>query len=551
MIVRRLLTLIGYKVDPKSEKAAKDGFKRVTRAAKKLGIGLSVGAVAIGFKKTLDAASDVEETMNVVTTAFENQAGAVLQWAKESGEAAGRSEFAMREYAATVGAVVGPTLGSAEATAQLSQDMAQLAVDLGSFFNASDTDALDAIRAGLIGSQEPLLRFGVNMSVAALDAFALEQGLGKTTKQMTAAEKTTLRYRFIMARTTKAQGDAAKTSDGFANQVKRLQGNVRNIAVTIGREFLPGMASALKTFNEIAKVVAGPLVSALRLLTAPIKLVVALIIGLVFAFTELSTVGKVVFLGLAAGATALLVVFKKLAIAQLIVFAKFILIGALIALVILVIEDLWQALTGGNSVIGNVIGEFRHWLDETDSILAAIGQLFANVFDFIAEKVFGVEGAFDKTVHAISGFFTWLGDDIKMRFNVVSEAILGLLRPIVDFLNDTFAPAIEPIVDLMTEAVGLVSDFGLGDLAARFGFTEPDNLAAPGSPLAARLGGNIRAPAPARGGDLNSQQDINVNINAPGGDPQAIANAAGSAVTRAGQNVQRRTAQQLLAGAPQ
>ncbi len=534
MIVRKLLTLIGYQVDPKSEQRAKKGFDRVRNAANKLGLTLSVGAVALGFKKAIDAASDVEETMNVVTTAFEDQADAVLQWAKDSGEAAGRSQFAMREYAATLGAVVGPTLGNADATAELSTNMAQLAVDLGSFFNATDEDALDAIRAGLIGSQEPLLRFGVNMSVAALDAFALEQGLGKTTKQMTAAEKTMLRYRFILARTTKAQGDAEKTSDGFANQTKRLWGNIRDIAVALGKEFLPAAANALQGINAFAKAIKGPLVAAVRLLTAPIKLLVALITGLVFAFTELSTVGKVVFLGLTAGAVALLVVFKKLAIAQLLVFGKFLLIGAAIVLAILIIEDLWQALTGGNSVIGNLIGEFRRWLTETDSILMAIGALFANAFDFYAEKIFGIADATAKVGDMISQSFTAAMEVVKAGFKTASDFILFVLLEISGFFSDKLQPVVDAVMGVMLRLVGLASDFGLGDLAQRFGLAGPSSIAAPGSPLAQR--------------NVNANQDVNININAPNGDAQAIGNATGAAVNQAGANFVRRTSQQLLAG---
>ena len=537
MIVRELLTRIGYDVDPKAEQRAKNGFTRVRDAAAKLGLALSAGAVAIGFKKTLDAASDVEETMNVITTAFEDQAGAVLEWARVSGEAAGRSEFAMREYAATVGAIVGPTLGSAEATAALSQDMAQLAVDLGSFFNATDEEALQALRAGLIGSQEPLQRFGVNMSVAALNTFAQSRGIKKQVKDMTAAEKTMLRYRFIMARTTKAQGDAEKTSDGFANQVKRLQGNIRNIAVAIGRELLPGAASLLKSLNGLAKTMAGPLVSALRLITAPFKLLGAIVIGLGFGFMELGTAGKVAVLSLIPAFTAWLVIMGKISVAQLLVFGQWVLIGVGILLLILIVEDLWQAITGGNSVIGNLFREFGLQIEEAGGWLGALKEIFKTAFDFFVEKIFGVEDATDKVVQALVRAWAWLKDQAIAIFQSIYDFIVNGLVEAFGVISDKLAPFLDalsgPLVSLFGAGADLNKRFGLGlgDIAGNLGLAGPSSLAVPGSAAA-----------------LNSSQQINIDISAPGGDPQAIAGAVAPAVGRAAAEGNRRTAQQLLNG---
>lgn len=530
MIVRELLTRIGYDVDPRAEQRVKRGFKRVVDAAGRLGFALSAGAVAIGFQRVLNAASDVEETLNVVETAFEDQTAAVLQWARTSGEAAGRSEFAMREYAATVGAVVGPTLGSAEATAELSANMAQLAVDLGSFFNATDDDALQALRSGLIGQSEPLLRFGVAMNVAALDAFALQQGIGKTTKQMTEAEKITLRYRFILANTTKAQGDAEKTAGSFANQLKRLFGNLRDLAVAIGKQVLPGAADFLVTLNDIVKAIKGPLISVLRLLTAPIKLVITTIAGLVVGLGQLNTVGKVVFSALLGAVLALKAPF-------IITFA---IIGGLVVAAILIIEDLWLSLTEGRGVIAGVAGEFMAMFDETGSALEAFVGIFANAIDFWVEKLFGVEDATGKAGAAIRAgigaaleFLGGLADEAAIKIIALQETLLDLPRAILEAFRNII-PNIRRLVaelPLAGGVSGLLGDVGrfVGD-AVGLGGPVPGGAAAPGP------------------GNVNAQQDINVTINAPGGDPQAIAAAAGPAVQRGAADANRRTAQQLLTG---
>lgn len=556
MIVRELLTRIGFQVDKKSEKKAEGTFERLKKSAGKLGIALSAGAIALGFKKVLDAASDVDETMNVVSTAFEDQTDAVLEWARVSGDAAGRSQFAMREYAATLGAVVGPTLGSAEATAELSTNMAQLAVDLGSFFNASDEEALDAIRAGLIGSQEPLLRFGVNMKVAALDAFALAQGLGKTTKDMTEAEKTMLRYQFILDRTTKAQGDAEKTAAGFANQSKRLWGNVRDLAVGIGQELLPAATAVLTGFNKLLGVVKGPLTLALRSILNVFKFIGATIGGIAVGISQLGVINTAVFglmlaklLALKFATVALTLATIKL---KLIAFAGFLLWAAAIVGVILLVEDLWLAFSSGKGVLAGLAKEFMALAEENDSYLTATRLVIQNALDFWIQFFFGVEHGTWKMGEAIRGAVRWIGefmvesmsasaDLIKAVWAGISDFILEKMLDLTGFINDNFKPAADAVVEVLTSAIGLVSDLGLGDLMARFGFAGPENIAVPGSPAAL-------AAAAAGGGDVRSTQQININVDAPGGDAAAIAGAVGSAASRGAAEGNRQTAQQLLVG---
>lgn len=526
MIVRELLTSIGYVVNRRTEKTARQSFSGIKQAAQNLGLALSAGALVQGFRTMVNFASDAEETMNVVTTAFENQAQAVLGWAAASGEAAGRSEYAMREYASALGAVVGPTLGSAEATADLSTNMAQLAVDLGSFFNATDQEALDAIRAGLIGSSEPMLRFGVNMNVAALDAFALSEGLGKTTKQMNEAEKTMLRYRFIMARTTKAQGDAAKTSDGFANQLKRLGGNLRNVATDIGKEFLGGAAGLLQMLNRLIASMRGPMVLAAKAVGNAFKFIQAIVIGLWETFKEIGFPLQALLVGLLIRTLAL--------------HAPWILWGVLIAAAvggaIAILDDLWMALTTGEGVLAGLLNEFTFWLNETDSIFESFKNILLNALDFWWEFFTGTSNVSDKISEAIVGTFIEIDRSIREVWQGMVDAVLGGMLEIVGFVSDKLYPIINRVMNFGSAIGGLASKFlgGLGDLDKTFGVVGPSKIAAPGSPLA--------------GGDLNSQQTIEVNVNAPGGDGPGIARAVAPAVGRAASDGTRRVAQQLLAG---
>ena len=59
---------------------------------------------------------------------------------------------------------------------------------------------------------EPLRQLGINMSVANIEAYALSQGITASYDSMTQAEKTLLRYNYLLSVTGDQQGDFAKTS---------------------------------------------------------------------------------------------------------------------------------------------------------------------------------------------------------------------------------------------------------------------------------------------------------------------------------------------------
>lgn len=528
MIVRELLTRIGYQVDKRTEKEVKKSFEGVQNRARDMArnvVGfLSFGAIALGFKKAVDAASDVDETLNVVNTLFEDQTDVVLQWAKQFGDAAGRSQFAMREYAAQVGQVVAASLDNAEATAEMSTNIAEATVDLASFNNETEANTLAALRAGLVGSFEPLQRFGVVLNVAELEAFALRKGLKKTFKEMSAGEKITVRYQAIMEQAGVKMGDATRTAAGFANQTKRLQGNIRDLAVGIGQQFMPGFAEMLADFNAFAKF--------------NIPRVIKAVSAVGNAFRALGLILKNFVEFFMQSGRAMQAVLTVLILSTLAFFAPWLIFGALAAVaiggIILVLDDLWAGFTRGEGVFAGLFNEFQTLVDQNDSYVDATRLSLQTALDFWIHYFTGVENGSWRMGEAIRGAFRWMGDAIVAAWDATIEAILNGLIEIVGFFSDKLEPVINAVFGTLLRMVGVVSDLGLGDIIGTLGLGGPTSIAAPGSPAA--------------GGNVNANQEININVNAPGGDGPAIAAAVGPAAGRAVAEGNRRTAQQLLTG---
>lgn len=208
----------------------------------------AIGKALVDFgKQAIEAASDLSEVQNVVDTTFGEKGAATIEsWAKKAGSQFGLTETQAKRFTSTLGSMMKSAGLAGDEIVSMSTDMAGLAADMASFYNLDFDTAFQKIRSGISGETEPLKQLGVNMSVANLEAFALQQGLSKTFSEMTQGEQTILRYQYLMQATSDAQGDFEKTSDGFANATRRVETAVETLKTKAG-ELLMNVVEPLTT----------------------------------------------------------------------------------------------------------------------------------------------------------------------------------------------------------------------------------------------------------------------------------------------------------------
>jgi len=200
---------------------------------------LAFGAIAIGAKGTIDAASDLNESMSKTSVVFEDATDSIVKFSETSATSIGLSQKAALEAASDF-AIFGKAAGlTGKDLSAFSTDTLTLAADLASFNNVSLDEAINAIGAGLRGESEPLRRFGVLLSADAVEAEALRMGLEKGTKGFTDQQKVLARQSLIMEQTTIQQGDFARTSEGAANQQRILTAQMEDAKTKIGQGLLP------------------------------------------------------------------------------------------------------------------------------------------------------------------------------------------------------------------------------------------------------------------------------------------------------------------------
>lgn len=314
---------VGVKLGEGARKSFAPSLKSVAA-----GLAGAFAAVKVGgfLKDAISQASDLNESASKVNVVFGEGAGAVRAFAKTAAKGLGQTQQQALEAAGTFGNLFVSMKLAPAAAAQMSTTLVKLAGDLASFNNVDPGEALDALRSSLAGETEPMRRFGVNITAAAVQAKALSSGLVKSSaninkvkaaqlalsiatakalkvskdqkatdldrqkaaagvtkaeqalaKEMkgkvpdlTAAQKAQATYALVMEQTATAQGDFARTSGGLANQQRILSAQFNDLKSKIGSGLLP-VAVTVTTFLTTKL---GPALSGLGDTFAPAKKVI-------------------------------------------------------------------------------------------------------------------------------------------------------------------------------------------------------------------------------------------------------------------------------------
>lgn len=237
--------------------------------------------------KSITLASDLTEVQNVVDTSFEDMSKKVDEFANNSIEKFGMSELAVKKTASTFQAM-GTAMGISNKTiegankylnkqtngyvdlsnsmADVSLNLTKLSADMASFYNVNQEDVAEDLQSIFTGTTKPLRQYGVDLTEVNLKQWAMTQGLNSNIDSMTQAEKTMLRYQYVLAHTGAAQGDFARTIGTWANQVRILKENFKVLGSVIGQVLINVLKPFVKALNviimqitEFAKIISNAL----------------------------------------------------------------------------------------------------------------------------------------------------------------------------------------------------------------------------------------------------------------------------------------------------
>lgn len=214
------------------------------------------------FSDTVGAGSDLQESLNAVNQIFGDNAGDILNWGENTANSFGLSQRAFNDLVVPLGAGLKNAGLDMDDVTGTTLDLTERAADMASVFNTDVDEALAAIQAGLRGEADPLERFGVGLSAAAVEAEALAM-TGKTVAdELTNEEKALARVNLIMRQTEDVAGDFTNTSDGAANAARIAAARQEELAAAIGTKLLPVQQAITNAKLKFMELIANKVIPA-------------------------------------------------------------------------------------------------------------------------------------------------------------------------------------------------------------------------------------------------------------------------------------------------
>lgn len=221
-----------------------------------LGISAGIYGLIRGVKASVNEFSNLVEVQNVVDKSFGSMARKVEELSKISITNFGMSELTLKKISSRYQAM-GTAMGfTQEKMSDMSIELTKLAADMASFYNVKQEDVAKSLESIFTGTTRPLRTYGLDLTQVTLQEWALAQGMDVNIKKMSQAEKTLLRYQYVLANTKNIAGDFLATQGSWANQVRILGQQFQQLGSIIGGGLISALLPVVTAINKIiAKII--------------------------------------------------------------------------------------------------------------------------------------------------------------------------------------------------------------------------------------------------------------------------------------------------------
>lgn len=203
------------------------------------------------LRHSIIAAGDLNESLSKTEVTFGAASRKITGFAENMAAKFGSAKGEILDAASGFGLIFKGANMAEDASADLAIKLATAADDGASLFNSDLPEALEKIRAGLVGESEPLRAYGVMLNEAAVQQEAMRLGLAKNKNELTESAKIMARASLIEKGLAVAKGDHAKTQGGLNNQLKEFGDRMTNFGTSVGSNFTPRIAGALVLVNKL------------------------------------------------------------------------------------------------------------------------------------------------------------------------------------------------------------------------------------------------------------------------------------------------------------
>lgn len=461
-------------VDKQSKAEAEAEIQDLASKAKKLlgviGIGFSIKGAFEAIKACVSVSSEVEEMQNKFDVVFNGMTAEAEAWAQSYADSVGRNSNTIKGYMAdTQNLLVGMGMQREEG-AKLSEQMIELALDLASFNNLNETDAVNAMTKALMGESESAKTLGAVLNDNTRAQAMLSLGLSGTYQELDEATKMQVNYQAILNQSSDAVGDCERSLDSYESTLKQTTAKLEEIKTLVGQFFMPVFQKVL-SFANIGLIKLRDWITKLQTFADKVggaehllKLLAAAGAALVVALN---------FNKIVSGAQSLL---KMLGGINL----KMLAIIAVVVLLVLLVDDFINFMQGNNSVIGTLlenagvdveevrekivnvwntikttlqsIWEFikgvglsiwgalqTFWDENGESIKSSLLEIWESVSTSLSSIWESIKSIAESVFSALQAFWDAWGEKIMSAFSVVWEGVQSLFMTALDVVTSLFA----------------------------------------------------------------------------------------------------------------
>lgn len=434
-------------MDTAAKKAAQTG-EQMRKIGDAMTLGVTAPILAAGTA-AIKYASDLNETRNKTDVVFGGMSSTVRKFGETASRTMGMSENAALSYAGTYGAIL-KNMGLTESqTAEMSLALTQLTADYASFHNLSPGEAFEKIKAGLVGSSEPLIALGKDLRVAAVESYALANGITQAGQKMTPAQLAMARFGLLMSQSKDEMGDFSRTADGLANSARTFSASWEDalasfgeVALPVATDFMQAMIPVLQWFRDLPTPVKNSIVYLLTFAAAlgPVMSAGGRLLGVFSGVAKLFgakgalTGGITLLKGALTGAAPALTALKGALAAAA---GPAIALGAAIAVLIMAVKVLGPAAWESAKMLGQIFvllvkmaidrlsqlpGEIRNWMQRAWQTIVQWKNNFIQAGrDLIDGLVRGVVEAAQRLIDAVT-------NAVQGAINK-AKALLGIHSP--------------------------------------------------------------------------------------------------------------------------
>jgi len=390
--------------------------------------GLAAAGIGSFVKDSISQASSLGESINALEVTFSDLSASSVDELKKISDGAavnfGLSKTEFNGLAVQFSSFATKIAGPGGDVVDIMETLAGRGADFASVMDLDVADAMAMFQSGLAGEAEPLKKFGIDISQASIEAYALANGIGEAGRQLTESEKVQARYGAIMEQTAKTQDDFGNTSDSLANAQRILGAQFENMKAEVGGPLLNAFADLTAGLMPVVAIMGPMLVGVMEELAPVITDLAGMIPSLLEGFLPLIPV-----------------------------------IGSLASIFFDLVADLLPVFVTLMETLMPVIGD----------LMPAIASLVSDAMGLLVPILLQLVDALVPMVEALLPVFMELFEALAPVVLSLLEAFMPLINLILPMLIG-FIEFLTPILIFVAEVLGEVLVWGIGMFTDKLAF---------------------------------------------------------------------------------